>query len=59
MKTYGGVDVYTHVFMTSVLVGGEWSGSLPGRFTPGERAHCTNWIGDWVDPRGCLDDIEK
>jgi hypothetical protein len=24
MKTYGGVDVYIHVFVTSALVGDEW-----------------------------------
>jgi hypothetical protein len=46
MKAYGGVDVYTHVFLTSTLVGGEWSASRPCRFTPG-----THWIGGWVDPR--------
>jgi hypothetical protein len=27
MKTYGGVDVQIHVFLTSALVGGEWSAS--------------------------------
>jgi hypothetical protein len=37
MKTYGGVDVLTHVFLASALVGGERSASRPGRFTPGER----------------------
>jgi hypothetical protein len=36
MKKYGGVDVYIHVFLTSAIVGGEWSDSRPGRFTPGE-----------------------
>jgi hypothetical protein len=25
MKAYGGVDVWTHVFLTSALVAGEWS----------------------------------
>jgi hypothetical protein len=38
MKTYGGVEVYVHVFLTSALVGGEWSASRPGRFTPGKGA---------------------
>jgi hypothetical protein len=33
MKTYGGDDVCTHVFLTSTLVGDEWSASRPGRFT--------------------------
>jgi hypothetical protein len=37
-KTYGEVDVYIHVFLTSALVKGDWSDSLPCRFTPGERA---------------------
>jgi hypothetical protein len=39
VKTYGGVDVYTHVFLTSALVGGEWLASRLGRFTPVERSH--------------------
>jgi hypothetical protein len=43
---------------TSALVGGEWSVSRPGRFTPGERAPGTHLIG-WVDPRAGLDDVEK
>jgi hypothetical protein len=41
------------------LAGGEWSVSRPSRFTPGERAPCTHWIGGWVDPRAGLDDVEK
>jgi hypothetical protein len=51
MKTYGRVDVYIHVFLTSALVGGEWSASRPGRFTPG-----THWLGGWMGPRADLDD---
>jgi hypothetical protein len=52
MKVYWGVDVKIHVlFFTSVLVGGEWSASLPGLFSPGERAPDTNWIGGWVGAR--------
>jgi hypothetical protein len=39
-----------HVFLTSALVGGEWSASHPGRFTPRERAPRTHWIGGWVVP---------
>jgi hypothetical protein len=46
-------------FFTSELVGGEWSNSRPGRVTPGERSPGTHWIGDWVDPRAGLDDMEK
>jgi hypothetical protein len=41
MKAYGGVDV----FLTSALVGGEWSVSRPGPFNPGERAPANHWIG--------------
>jgi hypothetical protein len=51
MKAYGGVDVQIHIFLTSALVGGEWSASRPGNFTPGERVPGTHWIGGWVDPR--------
>jgi hypothetical protein len=54
MKAYGGVDMYIHIFLTSALVGGEWSASRLGRFTPG-----THWIGGFVGPRASLDDVEK
>jgi hypothetical protein len=37
MKTYGGVDVQIHVFLTSALVEGDWSTLRPGRFTADER----------------------
>jgi hypothetical protein len=59
MKAYGGVDVQIHIFLTLTLVGGEWSASRPGCFTPGERDPGTHWIGGWVDPRASLDDLEK
>jgi hypothetical protein len=59
MKAYGGVDLYIHIFLTSSLVGGEWSASRPGCIIPGERAPGTHWIRGWVDPRACLDDFEK
>jgi hypothetical protein len=59
MKTYGGVDVWIHVFLTSALVRDEWSGSCSCRFTPGERTPGTHWTGGWVDPRAGLDDMEK
>jgi hypothetical protein len=47
MKTCGGVGVYIHVFLTLALGGGEWSSSLLGRFTPGERVPAAHWIGGW------------
>jgi hypothetical protein len=59
MKAYRGVDVQIHIFLTSVLVGGEWSASRLGRFTPEERAPSTHWIGGWVGLRAGLDDMEN
>jgi hypothetical protein len=47
------------LFLTVAVNGGEWSTSRPGRFTPGERAPGTHWIGGWVDLRAGLDDQEK
>jgi hypothetical protein len=45
---YGGVDLEVNVFLTSALVGGEWSASRPCRFTPGEMSPGTYWIGGSV-----------
>jgi hypothetical protein len=59
MKAYGGVDIQIHIFLTSALVGGEWSATRPGCFTPGERALGTHCIGDEVRSRVGLDDMEK
>jgi hypothetical protein len=59
MKEYGGVDLYIHIFLTSALVGGEWSASRPCCFTPRERTLGIHWIGGWVCPRAGLDDMEK
>jgi len=55
MKTYVGVDE----FLTSALHGGEWLVSRPGRFTPGESAPGTQWIGGWVGLRASLDAVAK
>jgi hypothetical protein len=52
MKMYREVDVQTHAFLTSALVG-ESSASRPGRFTPGKSAP------GLVDPRASLDDLER
>jgi hypothetical protein len=59
MKTYCGVDVQSHVFLTSALGRGEWLASLPNRLTPVERARSTHWVGGWVGPRSDLDDVER
>jgi hypothetical protein len=49
--TYGGVDVQTHVFLTSALGGGEWSASQLCRFTSGE--------GAWMGPRTGMVAVER
>jgi hypothetical protein len=54
-----GVDLWIQVFLTSALVGGEWSASRSGRFTSVERDRSTHWIGGWVDPRAGLEDVGK
>jgi hypothetical protein len=59
MKAYRGADVEIHIFLTSALVGGEWSASRPGRFTSEGRAPGIHCIGGWVNPRAGLDDVEK
>jgi hypothetical protein len=59
MKMYGGVNVYTHAFLTLALVQSEWSVSRPGRFIAGEKAPETHGIDDWVGPRTGLDAVEK
>jgi hypothetical protein len=53
------VDVYVHFFLTSALVGGERSASLPCLVTPEERAPGTQWIGGCVDLRAGLDNVKK
>jgi hypothetical protein len=45
--------------LTSALVGGDWSASLPSRCTLGERARGTHWIGGWMGPRASLEDMEE
>jgi hypothetical protein len=61
MKAYEKVDIYIYIqnFLTSALVGGEWSASHPGRFTPEENPTGTHWIRGWVELRAGLDDVEK
>jgi hypothetical protein len=53
MKTYGGVDVQIHVFLTSKLYGDEWSSSRPMEITAGVQ-----WIGGWMGRRVSLGSAE-
>jgi hypothetical protein len=59
VKAYGAVDVEIHVFLSSALVGIQWSDSRPGRFTPEERIPGTHWMGGWVGSRAGMNDVEK
>jgi hypothetical protein len=43
-----------HIFITSVLAGGEWLALRPGLFTPG-----TIWKGCCLDPKAGVDNVEK
>jgi hypothetical protein len=51
--------MYRSTFLTSALVGVEWSASRPGPYIARERAPGTPWIGGRVGPRAGLDDVEK
>jgi len=42
MKTYWGVELYLHAFLTSALDGAEYSASRHGHFTSGEGARIPN-----------------
>jgi hypothetical protein len=59
MNTYGRVDVYIHIILTSALAGVEWSASRPGHFTRGEKASDTHWMRRWVDSSAGLDNVQK
>jgi hypothetical protein len=59
MKAYRGVDVLINIFLTSALVGGEWSAPYPCCFIPRKIAPSTHWIGAWVGPRASLDNVDK
>jgi hypothetical protein len=58
MKAQGGVDLYTHIFLTSAQFGGEWTTSSPCLFTFREKAPGTHLIRGWVGPRAGLDCME-
>jgi hypothetical protein len=49
MKTYGGMKVKLHAFVTSVLGGGEWC------YASAALTSVIHWIGVWVGPIVGLD----
>jgi hypothetical protein len=55
MKAYGELDIQIHIFLTSALVGGEWSASCLCGFTPREMYPGTHWLGGWVGLKYGLD----
>jgi hypothetical protein len=59
MKAYGEWMHRSTFFLTSAIVGADWSASCPCRLTPGERTPGTHLIEGWVGPRADLDDVEK
>jgi hypothetical protein len=54
-----GSEYIDQSFLDTTLVGVDWLASCSCRFTPGEIAPGTHWIGGWMDPRAGLDDVEK
>jgi len=58
VKTYLEMQVQIHVFLTSVLDGGEWSASCPSCFIPW-RIPGTHMTGGWVGPRPSLNEVVK
>jgi hypothetical protein len=54
MKTYGGVEVSVHAFLTLVLDAGEWSTPSHGRLAPD-----THRTGGWVGSEAGRDAVEK
>jgi hypothetical protein len=59
IKTYGIVDSYFHVFLTSAVVGDQRSASRPCRFTSQEKAHRYSLNRTLGDLRTGLDHVEE
>jgi hypothetical protein len=59
MKTCLGSGIKAPQFLTTALVGGEWSASGPGRFAPRRRAPGTHWTRGWMGPGAGVDAVEK
>jgi hypothetical protein len=58
MKTYGGAEVYLHVFLTLVMDRDDWSVPHRGCISLGERASHISRIG-WLGPKADLEALEK
>jgi hypothetical protein len=54
-KTYGGLNVQIHIFLTSTLIGGEWSLQAPATPIPCARSPGIHCMG----PKAGLDNMEK
>jgi hypothetical protein len=46
------------IILDVTLLGGEFLPSSPTLYRRGKETG-THWIGDWMDPRTVLDDVEK
>jgi hypothetical protein len=57
MKLYREVELQIHIFLTSLLGGGAWSGSRPSLFILGE--HLKYSYSGWVGPRASTDILDK
>jgi hypothetical protein len=59
MKTYwGSGDIVPRI----LNLGTKWNcmvSFMPVRFTTGDRAPVTHWIGGWVGPRAGLDAVDN
>jgi hypothetical protein len=50
------MDVYIDIFLTSPLLGGQWSTSLSGRLALSLGTH---FIGGWFHPGGGLKEVKR
>jgi len=58
MKTYEGVEVQLHVFLTSVTDGEELSASHPGTLPRGKNPSI-HWTEGWMGPRADPESVAK
>jgi hypothetical protein len=59
MKTYGGVCIDLHFLDLGTSCRWVVSLTLPVALPSGKQPPGTQWIGGWVDPRTCPDNVEK